>query len=277
MGLCTRLRSANEHRPGQRPGARLGPRHLLLGVMTALAGSQLLALPTEAADRGLDSIPARGVVRPINQATISTDLQARVSMLAVKEGAAFKAGDVLVEFDCRRYRAELASALAQRREAELALDNNLVLNEHRAIGKHEVEISRARVDRAAGDAEVLASRVDDCRILAPFEGRVAELAIHVHETPVAGRPFISLINDRKLEIEMIVPSTWLAWLRDGASFDFHVDELKRILPAKVTRIGAAVDPVSQTVKLVGTFTDAADLSGVLAGMSGAADFTPGRG
>lgn len=277
MDLCTRLRSASEQEAGRRSGARLGPSHLLAGAAIALAGLQLTTVQTEAAERGLDSIPARGVVRPINQATISTDLQARVAMLSVKEGVAFKTGDVLVEFDCRRYRAELASALAQHREAELALDNNLVLNEHRAIGKHEVEISRARVDRAAGDAEVLAARVDDCRILAPFDGRVAELAIHVHEIPVAGKPFISLINDRQLEIEMIVPSTWLAWLHEGAKFDFHVDELKRALPARVTRIGAAVDPVSQTIKLVGTFTDAADLAGVLAGMSGAADFTPGRG
>lgn len=231
----------------------------------------------EAFDAGLDAMPARGVVRPIGQATITTDLQARVSAVGVKEGDHFKAGDLLIEFDCRRYRAELASSQAQRREAELALDNNLVLNQHRAIGKHDVEISRARLDRASGDMEALKARVDDCRLLAPFDGRVADLDIHVHETPTGGKPFITIINDRQLEIELIIPSAWLVWLREGTTFDFRVDELQRSLPAHVLRIGAAVDPVSQTIKVIGKFADEADLSDVLAGMSGAAEFSPGKG
>lgn len=223
------------------------------------------------------ALPARGIVRPVDQATISTDLQARVSTVGVKEGAHFKAGDVLVEFDCRRHKAELAAVVAQRREAELALDNNLVLNQHRAIGKHDVEIARARVDKASGEVDALKARVDDCRIVAPFDGRVAELGIHVFETPSPGKPFISIINDGELEIELIVPSEWLKWLRKDAVFEFAIDELKRAYPARVSNIGAAVDPVSQTIKVKAQFAKDADISGVLSGMSGAAEFSPGKG
>lgn len=219
---------------------------------------------------------ARGVVRPVNEATISTDLQARVASIGFKEGAAFKAGDVLIEFDCRQHRAELAAADAQKREMELSLDNNLVLNQHRAIGKHEVEISRARVDKAAGEAEALRARVDQCRIVAPFSGRIAELAIHVHEVPPSGKSFLRIIEDTALEIELIMPSESLIWLRTEQPFAFVVDELKRALPARVTRIGASVDPISQTVKVMARFESAEGLADVLAGMSGAAQF-PAQG
>lgn len=222
-------------------------------------------------------MPARGVVRPVDQATISTDLQARIAAIGFKEGARFKTGDVLVEFDCRRHRAELAAADAQRREAELALENNLVLNDHRAIGRHDVEISRARVDKARGEADSLRARVEDCRILAPFAGRIAELAIHVFETPATGKPIIRIIDDRQLEIELIVPSDWLSWLRKDMPFDFVVDELKRPLAARVIAIGAAVDPISQTVKIVGQFADGVDVTDVLAGMSGSAEFAAVKG
>lgn len=222
-------------------------------------------------------LPARGVVRAVNKATITTDLQARVAAIGFREGQRFSAGDVLVEFDCRRHRAELASAEAQRREAALLLDNNLVLKEHRAVGSHEVEISRARVDKATGDADSLKARVEDCRILAPFDGRVADLGVHVFETPVAGKPVISIIDDSRLEIELIVPSDWLVWLHEGATFVFNVDELKRAIPARVARIGAAVDAISQTIMVTAQFAADADLKGVLAGMSGAAEFSPGKG
>lgn len=249
-----------------------------LAALTAIGCPALpRALAQDAAHAHLFQVPARGIVRPVSEATISADLQARVARVAVKEGDAFKAGDVLIEFDCRRLRAELAAAKAQRREMELALDNNLLLNEHRAIGKHEVEVSRARVDKATGEFESLQARLDDCLVSAPFDGRVAALSIHAHETPQPGKSLIALIDDRRLEIELIVPSDWLRWLRADATFDFVVDELKRAVPARVTRINAAVDPVSQTVKVVGEFAPGADMAGLLAGMSGAAQFPPGKG
>lgn len=237
----------------------------------------LTPLSANADDADRLAMPARGVVRPVDQAAISTDLQVPVAAIGFKEGTRFKTGDALVEFDCRRHRAELAAADAQRREAELALENNLVLNDHCAIGKHEVEISRARVDKAKGEADSLRARVESCRILAPFDGRVAELAIHVFETPASGKPIIRIIDDRQLEIELIVPSNWLSWLRKDMAFDFVVDELKRPLAARVTAIGAAVDPISQTVKIFGRFADGIDVTDVLAGMSGSAEFAAVKG
>lgn len=267
--------------PPRRTGSNVG-RALSLACGLTLAGSMFASVLAEdlaatAATRGHDGMLARGVVRPVNEATISTDLQARVALVGFKEGAAFSAGDTLVEFDCRRHRAELAAADAQKREMELALDNNLVLNEHRAIGKHDVEISRARVDKAKGEADALRARVDDCRIVAPFSGRVAELAIHVHEVPPAGKPFLKIIDDTALEIEIIMPSDALSWLRKDQPLSFVIDELKHAFPAKITRIGAAVDPISQTVKVTARFDAGADISGVLAGMSGGAEFPAQEG
>lgn len=267
--------------PPRRSGGSFG-RALSLAFGLTVAGAMFTQLRAEdvaatAATRSHDGLLARGVVRPVNEATISTDLQARVALVGFREGAAFNAGDMLVEFDCRRHRAELAAADAQKREMELALDNNLVLNEHRAIGKHDVEISRARVEKAAGEADALRARVDDCRIVAPFSGRVAELAIHVHEVPPAGKPFLKIIDDTALEIEIIMPSDALRWLRRDQPLSFVIDELKHAFPARITRIGAAVDPISQTVKVIARFESGADISGVLAGMSGGAEFPAQEG
>lgn len=274
MFPCRRLHSANDRwvHAGRMFAAGCDARAAASFVLV-----MLVPLPAGADDADRLAMPARGVVRPVDQATISTDLQARVAAIGFKEGARFKAGDVLVEFDCRRHRAELAAADAQRREVELALENNLVLNDHRAIGKHEVEISRARVAKAKGEADSLRARVEDCRILAPFDGRVADISIHVFETPANGKPIIRVIDDRQLEIELIVPSAWLSWLRNDMPFDFVVDELKRPLAARVVAIGAAVDPISQTVKIVGRFAEGVDVGDVLAGMSGSAEFAEFKG
>ena len=86
-------------------------------------------------------------------------------------------------------------------------------------------------------------------------------------------PFLvgsDIINDNQFELELIVPSEWLNWLKSDNRFSFEVDETRTVLEAQIIRFGATVDPISQTVKLVGRFLAHPD--GIKAGMSGSAHF-----
>lgn len=212
----------------------------------------------------------RGVVRPRMQASISSELAAPVARITFKEGDSFATGVPLIVFDCRTQEAELDAAAAEHREMEISFENAKYLSSHRAGGTLEVELARARVAKAAARLSGVTARLTQCSIAAPFDGRVAELAIHEHETPVAGRPVITVIETANPEIELIVPSSWLRWLENGQNFEFKIDETGSSLPAQVVRIGATVDPVSQTIKVFGTFAKASDK--MLAGMSGTAQF-----
>ena len=80
---------------------------------------------------------------------------------------------------------------------------------------------------------------------------------------------MKIIKSGDLEIELIVPSKWLVWLREGEKFQFSIEETARSYPAAIKRIATAVDPVSQTVKIFGELS--AD-EWVLSGMSGTAHF-----
>ena len=230
---------------------------------------------TTAAESGDASIPVRGVIRAIDQAALSTELTARVSKIGFREGEAFKAGDLLIAFDCERYRAEAQSADAVHREMKLTLDSNEHLEKFRAVGKHDVEISKARVAKAEAEARSLASRLVHCDVSAPFDGRVAELSVNLFEQPQPNKPYLVIIGNGRLEIELILPSFWLSWLKPGAEFAFQVDETKRDYKARITRLGASVDAVSQMVKVIAVFEE--PVGDVLPGMSGAAIFPQPNG
>lgn len=217
--------------------------------------------------------PVRGVVRPVDQAAISSELGARITELPFKEGEAFRQGDLLAAFDCRRHRAEAQAAQAAHHEARIAHESQVYLQRHKAGARLDVETAKARADKAGAEATSLTVRLDQCRIMAPFSGRIAERGVHVHETPAPGKPFLTIIDDSALEVELIVPSAWLKWLKQGDSFAFAVDETGSSYSSHVARIGATVDPVSQTVKVVGRL-DNPDRR-VLAGMSGSASLASG--
>ena len=208
---------------------------------------------------------------------ISTDLQAQVASVNFKEGDRFKKGDVLVEFNCRRHEADLAAAEAQMMEMKLLLNNNVELDKYKAVGRTDIEISRARLKKAEAEANGLRARIEQCRVVAPFDGSVAERGIEPFEMPQPGKPFLTIIEDRKLEIELIVPSDWLRWIKSGTTFDFLVDETKGSYVAHVTRVGAEVDAISQTVKVMGVFDADTAAAGILSGMSGNADFKEAKG
>ena len=213
-------------------------------------------------------IPVRGVVRPIQEATIATDLFAPVTQLPLKEGQSFVVGDVLVEFNCASYLARRKGALAEHRAHQLELENKQALVRHNAVGRHEVGLAETQVDASAAKIEELDTHINQCTIKAPFAGRVAELFVNEYEMPAAGNPVVRIINDNVFEVELIVPSDWLYRLQKGSRLSFKVDETKTTYEIRIIRFGAAVDPVSQTVSIVGKF--AAHPAGVVVGMSGSA-------
>ena len=215
-------------------------------------------------------MPVRGVIRSSHQADISTDLPARITGIAYKEGEQFFKHDLLLTLDCKRFQAEWESAKALQREMALALKSAKFLYKQQAGSTHKVETAKARLDRAQADVKAMSSRVDQCEIRAPFDGRVSKLHVNEHETPIPGRPIISILANQDPTLELIVPSSWLSWLKVGMKFEFNIDETQTTHGCEVKRIGASVDSVSQTIKIYAGFAQTA--SNILPGMSGTAKF-----
>jgi len=94
--------------------------------------------------------------------------------------------------------------------------------------------------------------------------------VNEHESVGPDQKLLSILSDEKLEIELIVPSGWLTWLKKGVEFQFLIDETGLDYKAKVEQLGASVDPVSQTIRVKGGFQSQS--SEVLSGMSGTAKF-----
>jgi membrane fusion protein, multidrug efflux system len=244
----------------------------VLSILAGLCASTCLAgaACAEPTKTGNGALPVRGMVKPLDQAAVATDLQARVLEVRFREGESFSKGEPLIIFDCERQEAELKAAMAQSREMKAAYDSAAYLDRKGAGGKLDVEVTRARLDKSGAEVAALKAKQKLCVIAAPFDGRIAERLINAHEFPTSGKPLINIVNETTFEIEIIGPSHWLKDLTLGSPLKFSVDELGQTFDAKVARIGAAVDPVSQTVKIIGVFV--AKPARVLSGMSGSAQF-----
>ena len=240
---------------------------LMTSMLPATAGTKSDSKPASSAAE-LSTI--RGVVKATAQATLASQVQGQISQLPFKEGQRFKKGALLVALDCSKYEAELASAQAEHRGKRKTYENNLQLAKHNSVGTLELDVSQAEAEKAFAAVSVAQVNVKGCTVRAPFPGRVVKMIVNEHENVFPNDQLISLLDDSLLEIELILPSRSLAWLKVGTPFEYAVDETGLRYPAVVQDIGAKVDPASQTVKVKGLFRTQPD--NVLAGMSGAASF-----
>jgi multidrug efflux pump subunit AcrA (membrane-fusion protein) len=137
-----------------------------------------------------------------------------------------------------------------------------------------LEISEAEAKKARAAIRIAELNVRSCRIAAPFSGRVVGVMVNEHENVFPNDKLVSLLDDTSLEIELVLPSSSLSWLKKKSPFSFTVDETRRGYAAKIKEIGANVDAASQTIKVIGAFDKLP--SEVLAGMSGTAQFAAGQ-
>jgi membrane fusion protein (multidrug efflux system) len=259
---------------GGEPGGRYlkFSRPVTLLLMALLAGNALAQSPSAATSSLMTDKDGRirTQLSSRNAVTISSELAARIATFSLHEGDSFRTGQLLVGFDCSLYQSQLRKAEASIEAAAALVQSNLRLAELNSIGKFEVEQAQAKLKEAQAEAATNRTVVSRCSINAPFNGRVAKRHVAAHQYVSPGTPMLDILESAQLEVQMIVPSKWLAWLKPGTAFTVEVEELGKSFPAKVRRLGAQIDPVSQSVAVVGVIDSNQPV--LLPGMSGWATF-----
>lgn len=191
----------------------------------------------------------RAQLAPRRFTTLAAEIGARVQHVAVTEGAPIKAGQLLVSFDCSLQRAQLDRATATLGAAEKQLATQKRLVELNATGRMEMDQAEAEVGKTRAEMSQIRVQLGKCGVAAPFSGRVAEQKVREQQYVQPGQALLEVLDDSVLEVEFIMPSRWLADVKVGSVVRIAVDETGKTYPAKVQRLGARVDPVSQSIKV----------------------------
>ncbi len=209
---------------------------------------------------------SRALVVASQEAILSSELAARIENIAVKEMQRFKKGDLLIQFDCSLYEAQKDVVSANANSALIKLKSDEQMLQMRSIGKYELELSISEYEKAKSELRIAELNVERCQIKAPFDGAVEEVVVNTFETIQPQVELMKIIQTKVLELEMVVSSEWISWLKIGHPIKVYIDEIQKEFNATISGIGANVDAVSQTIQLKGTITDTSPA--LLPGMSG---------
>jgi HlyD family secretion protein len=215
-----------------------------------------------------------GTVRSRDRARLGAEQAGRVLAIPKREGATFRAGDVLVEMDsdAARLRRDLArqdletarhataqaraaAALAARdweRAQPLAEQGLLSPGERDAAAtrRDEAEAAlaagRSREESAAAALGIAEKTLRQMRIVAPFDGVVSQRFVEVGETVIPGQAALEVLNPRRLYVSAPLDEMDIARVRVGLPARVSLDPYPgRQWRGTVSRVAPFVNDVVQ--------------------------------
>jgi membrane fusion protein, multidrug efflux system len=249
-----------------------------LCLLVGAAASSVLAQPAQVPPPAGAVLPAgqetRVQIRARQHATLSAEMAGKIVELPFRDGETFRKGDRLIAFDCAAQRARQDQAAAAAQAARRKWEVSGKLDQLNSISQLELATAESAEAQAKAELALTGVMVQRCSITAPYDGRVSDVQVQRYAFAAEGAPLISIYDSSQYDIEMIVPSLWLTWLKPGLSFSLRVDETGSDHEAEITRLSGAVDPVSQSVRVYGRIKGGSDR--LRPGMSGSASLTAGK-
>lgn len=225
------------------------------------------------------SVPLRvevtGQVASVTQATLSSQIQAAVKEVRVREGTSVKKAETLVLLDDRDLRADLARAEAEADNAKAHLKRMRDLFTQDSVARQELENAERTFKVAEANRAAARTRVSYTVVTAPFNGLVTEKLIHAGELASPGRPLLRLEDPQHLRLEVTVAEGDLKSLSRGDQVPVTIDALAgQSLAGSVAQILPTGDPATHTVLVK---IDLPSTSGLTAGMFGRMQLDKGTG
>ncbi len=238
--------------PASQPSGRIGM-GALLDQFTSLE------------DRDISVLVTSG-----DETTLSSQMAGKIKKVHYGLGDNVAAKAVILEFDCEEQEAQLQSAEAEYRGARETHLSKLRLQALGAAGELEVTVAASSADKMKSQVNLRESQLAYCKVVAPFTGRLVKLKAKLAESVSLGQPLLDLVNPGSLKAQLYVPAAWLGWIKAGSQFSVKTSQDGRTYRARVSKLNARVEGVSQSLELEARFEGSTQ--GLLPGMVGTAVF-----
>lgn len=203
-----------------------------------------------------------GVVEPVNQGTVAAQTSGRVIGVYVDVNDHVSQGQVLLEISAVQQsasldaaQAQLASALAQNREAQAQVNRYRQLFPKGAISRDQMDSAEARAKSSAAAVQSAQAQVAQAKeslgytsIRAPYAGVVTERHVELGETVAPGTPLVSGFSLQKMRIETSIPQRYHTKVQTASQFRVMAPSHEAVTPTDYSLFSYA-DPQSHHFKL----------------------------
>ena len=206
-------------------------------------------------------LPISGSLKAASSAVVKAKVAGELRGLAVREGDAVKAGQLLATIDTTEYAARLNqaqrqadAAKAQVDIAQRGFDNNQALVNQNFISKTALETSlatlqgaKANYEAALAGVDVTLKALDDTRVIAPISGVVAVRTSQTGERVGIDARIVEIVDLSRLELEASLAAGDSVVVRAGQTAVLQVEGTAKTVAARVIRVNPTATAGSRSV------------------------------
>lgn len=172
----------------------------------------LIAEPSEAPFRRFP-----GEISATNTSRMSFDVPGRLIEFPATQGLVVKKGDLLGRLDEANFLARLDAARAQFTNARTEFDRRSQLRSRGVISQSEFDQFKQTLDVADAGLREAQRAMNDTRMVAPIDGRVARTLVNNFQNVQAKEPVLIFQDVSMLEVDIQVPESDMFTVERGAT------------------------------------------------------------
>jgi RND family efflux transporter MFP subunit len=218
-------------------------------------------------------VPVSGSLRAVNSAVLKARVAGELQGLAVREGDAVRAGQVLARIDptesqgrLRQAQQQADAAKSQIDIAQRQYDNNKALVDQGFISKTALDTSlnnlnaaRSTYQAAVAAADVARKTLDDTVLRAPIDGVVSVRAAQPGERVGIDTKVLEIVDLRRLELEASLGGADSVQVQVGQAAQLKIEGRDQPVAARVARINPSAQAGSRSVLAYLSIDDPAGL------------------
>jgi membrane fusion protein (multidrug efflux system) len=218
----------------------------------------------------IERLPAIGTLIASQGVDVSAQVAGIVTDLGFESGQEVPQGMKLVQLDVSVELADLASAEATLREADVAFRRQTDLMQKNVTSEANVDTALAKRDTAAASMNRIKAVIAQKSIQAPFAGRLGIRKIELGQYISPGLPMVTLQALDPIWVDFPMPEQNIGKLRVGQTIELTVDSLPgKVFQGSITSLDARVAQDTRTLLVRGTIPnkDRALLPGMFANVA----------
>lgn len=209
-------------------------------------------------------LEAVGTIRAARGVELSAETSGEVMAISVQSGQSVQAGQSILTLNDGRERADRRRLEANLKLARQLYERDSSLIKKNTIPQSQYDRSLAELNSAKAQLAETDARLDNKRVIAPFEGTVGIIRVKVGDYIESGTSITSLQDLADLEVDFSVPDRYVPSLRTGLEIAVSVAAFPdRAFKATVSALDARVDSGTRNLMVRAQLEDA---DGLLPGM-----------
>lgn len=196
----------------------------------------------------IDEVQALGTLQANENVNLSSTVTERITEVNFRDNQRVLKGELLIEMEASEELAQLAEEQYRMQVARLQLERTKELVSRQAQTQAELDQRELELETAKARISAIQSRIEERRIVAPFDGVVGIRNISVGALIQPGTLITTVDDDSVMKLDFSVPEVFLSTLIAGIQIEAEASAYPgRIFKGTVTSVDSRVDSITRAV------------------------------